>query len=133
MKKIIFIVVVLVGLIGCSNEKSSKDNLVGRWEVYKYFKNNIDQSTLFADSFPAYTITFDAGGNFTESYLLIDTDTLTPDTTKISGTWAFENKLDNLILTDSVYRTREFTIYNLENTHVELRRSLESRYMTKIQ
>ncbi len=131
MKKLVFIFFVTVLLIGCDAKKSNTDNLVGSWSVYKFTQNNADRTTAFADSFPNYTIVFDAGGNFVESYSKPTLDTLIPDSVFIKGKWAFENKYDYLTLTDTVFTSRKYAIYNLEAVHVELRKDSESRYLRK--
>ncbi|MBP6515515.1 MAG: lipocalin family protein [Chitinophagales bacterium] len=130
MKKITLIVAVLILVASCNQKKSLTDNLAGKWNVYKLIKDNIDKTNIapYSDSInDNYTIEFTAGGTFTETYY----PPVVTDTTQIPGNWVFENNNETLTLTDTIYKKRSFTIFNLEGNHVELRRGGQNRYLRK--
>jgi hypothetical protein len=130
MKKITLIVAVLILVASCNQKKSLTDSLTGKWKVYKLIKDNIDKTSItpYSDSInDRYTIEFTAGGTFTETYF----PPTVPDTTQIPGNWVFENNNEVLTLTDTIYKKRSYTIFNLEGNHVELRRGGENRYLRK--
>jgi len=129
MKKTITLLAIIVLIASCSQKKSLTDSLTGKWYIYKFIKDNIDKTNItpYADTIRNYTVEFTAGGSFTESnFLASDTDT-----TYVKGNWVFENNNELLTLTDTVYKKRSYTIFNLEGNHVELRRGGESRYLRK--
>lgn len=130
MKKITIIAAVLILVASCNQKKSLTDSLTGKWKVYKLIKDNIDKSSIapYSDSInDHYTIEFTAGGTFTETYYL----PTAADTAQIPGNWVFENNNETLTLTDTIYKKRSYTIFNLEGNHVELRRGGENRYLRK--
>jgi hypothetical protein len=130
MKKISLIIVALVLIASCSQKKTLTDNLTGKWKVYKLLKDNIDKTNIspYSDSIKDnYIIEFTAGGTFTETYF----PPAVLDTTQIPGNWVFENNNEVLTLTDTIYKKRSYTIFNLEGNHVELRKNGESRYLRK--
>lgn len=134
MKKVLGSVVLIVAVVaGCNNKKTLTADLTGSWSVYKFINDNIDRTSAFQDSFPNYTIVF-TGDKFVESYAIApDTFPLLPDSAFISGSWHFEQNNGKLILEDSVYTKRTYTIFNLETNHVELRKDVEARYLRKNQ
>lgn len=124
---------VLVVAAGCSKEKIYKENLKGEWQVYKYLLHNVDKTTTFAATYPNYTITFTDGGSFTEFYA-------SPDSIVVDGTYSFADNDEKLVLeneyldvTDSTNKTyrREFTIFNLNEDHVQLKTDSSQLYMKK--
>jgi uncharacterized protein YceK len=129
MRNIVFALSVVLTLSACSNKKKLTDNLHGTWYVYKYLKDGIDKTAVapYSDSIRNYTIEFTSGGDFKE------TNVFAPDTVILPGKWAFEDNNETLTLTDTVYKSRSYTIFNLEGNHVELRRLGTNRYLRKQQ
>lgn len=139
-KKLLSILLVLVLIAGCSKQKTYKENLEGTWEVYKYLLRNVDKTLQFQSENPNYTITFTSSGAFTEFMT-------NPDSVYITGTYTFKDN-DEKILLETIYndfvldtvgdtifipRTvkREYTIFNLTRTHVQLRNDTSQLYMAK--
>ncbi len=124
---------VLAVAAGCNKEKIYKQNLEGEWNVYKYLFYNTDKTAAFQAQFPNYAITFTDAGTFSEFYT-------NPDSVNITGTYAFEDNLEKIVLenqyldlSDSTTKTRkrEFTIFNLTKTHVQLRNDSSQLYLSK--
>lgn len=150
MKKIYALLLILLVAAGCNKEKIYKDNLNGLWEVYKYILNNTDKTTQFKAEHPNYTIAFTSDGQFTETQSSVDT-------TIVSGTYAFEDNDEKIVLTNPYYTysvntwvdtafvthydtitiphtlTRKYTIFNLTKDHVQLRNDTSQLYMDKPQ
>ncbi len=141
MKKTVLLFAVLLVIAGCNKEKIYKENLNGVWEVYKYLLYNVDKTASFQNKNPNYTITFTDDGKFTEFLT-------NPDSVYINGTYAFADNDEKIVLThtdnsgfsiDSLGDTtfipqtieREFTIFNLTRTHVQLLTDTSQRYMNK--
>lgn len=141
MKKIVLLLAVLVVIAGCNKEKVYKENLNGVWEVYKYLLYNVDKTASFQNQNPNYTITFTEDGKFTE--FLTD-----PDSVYVNGTYGFADNDEKIVLTHTDYSNfsidtlgdttfvpevieREFTIFNLTRTHVQLLTDSSQRYMNK--
>lgn len=133
MKKIVMMLVVVLVVAGCNKEKVYKDNLNGEWTLYKYLLYNTDKTSVFQSRYPNYTITFSDAGTFSEFYT-------NPDSVNISGTYSFEDNLEKIVLenqyldlSDSTTKTlkREFTIFNLTKTHVQLRNDTSQLYLSK--
>ena len=127
MKKLAVIVVALLALASCKDDVKLNDNIQGEWYIYKLIRDNIDKTNLLQDTLKNYRITF-SGNNYTEQNIFNTTDTA-----RISGIWEFQDNLATLSMTDTINKTRKFTIFNLEGNHVELRRNGENRYMRKTQ
>ena len=127
MKKVFYVFMGLLFLMSCSNKSELTADLTGRWYIYKLTRNNIDQSTLLADSFQNYNINFTSAGLYTEQ------NAFGIDTINQTGTWQFQNNYGQLVLTDTAHTQRTFTIFNLVGNHVELLRNGEDRYMRKFQ
>ncbi len=129
MKKTIVMLAVILSAASCSKEKEYTQKLEGEWYVYKMLRNNIDVTNIspYRDTLRNYRITFSSGA-FTECNQFVG-DTIP---VCIGGTWTFENQFETLTLTDSVYTSRSYTIFNLEGNHVELRRNGENRYFRKL-
>lgn len=140
MKKIFFLLVVLVVIAGCNKEKIYKDNLNGIWQVYKYLFNNVDKTLTFQNQHPNYTITFTNDGKFTEFLT-------NPDSAYVYGTYTFANNDEKIVL-ENTYNTltfdsigdtirtphtlkRDYTIFNLTKDHVQLRNDSSQLYMNK--
>lgn len=141
MKKIVLLLAAFVLIAGCNKEKVYKENLNGIWEVYKYLLYNVDKTQSFQNQHPNYTITFTEDGKFTEFLT-------TPDSTYINGTYGFADNDEKIVLTHTDYSNfsidtlgdttfipevieREFTIFNLTRTHVQLLTDTSQRYMNK--
>jgi len=129
MRKLFLVLPLIVLLAACSNKKKLTDNIHGTWNVYKYLKDGIDKTAVapYSDSIRNYTIEFTSGGDFKE------TNYFAPDTVVLPGKWMFEDNNETLTLTDTVYKSRSYTIFNLEGNHVELRRNGTNRYLRKQQ
>ena len=150
MKKVYALLLIVLVVASCNKEKIYKDNLNGLWEVYKYILNNTDKTTQFKAEHPNYTIAFTSGGQFTETQSSVDT-------TVISGTYAFEDNDEKIVLTNEYFTysiitlydtamvpyfdtvpvshtlTRKYTIFNLTKDHVQLRNDTSQLYMDKPQ
>lgn len=133
MKKLLLAVFVLAFAVGCNKEKVYKDNLNGEWTVYKYLLYNTDKTSTFNAQNPNYSITFTDAGAFSEFVT-------NPDTTITTGTYSFKDNLEKIVLenqyldlTDSLTKTRkrEYTIFNLTKTHVQLRSDSSQLYLEK--
>ena len=132
-KRTIFLVaVVLLTFAACKKKENLSKDLNGTWEVYKYLKDGIDRREIppYKDSLDHYFIEFTSGGLFTEfNYFINLPDT---DTVIVTGNWSFEDRYDRLVLTDTIYYKRTYSIFNLEGDHVELRSGGINRYLRKI-
>ena len=141
MKKILLLLAVILVIAGCNKEKIYKDDLNGIWQVYKYLQRNVDKSQQFQNQHPNYTITFTSDGKFTEFLT-------NPDSTYTNGSYAFADNIEKIVLTHTDYSNfsidtlgdttfipatieREYTIYNLTKTHVELFNDTSALYMNK--
>ena len=126
MKKLIFLFSALLLIAGCNNKKTLTANLEGKWYVYKLLQDNIDKTNIspYNDTIRNYTISF-TDGNFTEQNIF------GTDTVILPGTWEFQDANEKLALKDTIYKSRIYTIFNLEGNHVELRRNGQNRYLRK--
>ena len=131
MKKLFFVLVALIVLGGCSKQTELTGDITGTWYIYKLTLFNVDQTTQskFVDTLSHYQITFANGGQFVEKTVL--NVSTTHDTIPNTGTWAFQNNYGQLVLTDSINKTRTYTMLNLQGNHVELLKDGETRYMRK--
>lgn len=129
MKRVFFLAAILLVVASCNKGKEFTADLQGQWYVYKMLKNNIDVTAVvpYSDTLHNYRITF-AGNNFTEC------NQFPQDTIPvcISGTWAFKDSYQSVVLTDTINGVREYTVFNLQGDHVELRRNGENRYFRKL-
>jgi hypothetical protein len=69
--------------------------------------------------------------SFTSDGKFIEQNIWGPDTVLLPGTWEFQDANEKLALSDTVYKKRVYTIFNLEGNHVELRRNGQNRYLRK--
>ena len=131
MKKLFFVLAALIVLGGCSKQSELTGDITGTWYIYKLTLFNVDQTTQskFVDTLSHYQITFTNGGQFVEKTVL--NVTTTHDTIPNAGTWAFQNNYGQLVLTDSINKTRTYTMLNLQGNHVELLKDGETRYLRK--
>ena len=144
MKKTIGLAVValLVVISACNKDKLFTKDLTGTWHIYKYLFRNVDETAQFLSitdtAYYGYTITFTSDGKFTEKHISYITPVTIGgntynDTTFYpnSGTWAFDNKDNYLVLTDTrlvlqdtivvpVPRIRTYTIFDLTGSSVQL-------------
>lgn len=127
MKKAFGILAVAVLLIGCSKNSEYVNDLTGKWYIYKITRNNVDQTHLVGDSFQNYSITFTGDGKYLEM------NPQGADSNKQTGTWAFQNRYAQLVLTDTAQKATTYTIFNLMGNHVELAKDKENRYLRKFQ
>jgi hypothetical protein len=128
MKNVITALTLLL-LASCSDKTKFTESLTGRWMTYKILDHNIDITSAKRDSIDHATITYTASGQFTET----DTPPNGAGIYTVSGTWTFQNDFGKLLLTDTVYHLRVYTILNLVGNHVELTKEGVTRYMRKIQ
>jgi hypothetical protein len=151
MKKISGIVVlaVLLVLAACNKDKMFSKDLTGTWHVYKYLYRNVDETAQYLAANAGYTISFTSNGKFLEEYGTVHDTTINgvqyTDTTFSglnSGTWAFANNYNNLVLTDSTLvlndtvlvptvRTRSYTIFDLTGASVQLDTDTTQFYLAK--
>ncbi|MCX6189725.1 MAG: lipocalin family protein [Bacteroidetes bacterium] len=86
-----------------------KDFLPGTWGILSYSLDGMDKTADFNLAFPAYHLSFDAKGNFTESYRNILGDDII-----IKGTWTLESNNLQLVLVDnnpnSINKMRTFNV-----------------------
>jgi hypothetical protein len=132
----------------------SKD-LTGTWHIYKYLYKNVDETSQFLSitdtSYYGYTITFTSGGQYTEKHISYITPVTINGNTyndtifnPHSGTWAFANNYNNLVLSDSVQvlnavdttlvyipRQRTYTIFDLTGASVQLDTDTTQFYLAK--
>lgn len=133
MKKVFIPVLMLLMVFtvaSCNKEKIYKENLAGTWYVYKYLLRGIDRTAQYfppndtSDALHPYTIAFTEGDEFTE--IAVGVDTLL-----VTGTYSFADNLDKIVLEDTIYNKRTYTIFNLTRDHVELVNDSTRRYMRK--
>ncbi|HWB64720.1 MAG TPA: membrane lipoprotein lipid attachment site-containing protein [Chitinophagales bacterium] len=139
MKRIFIFLLMLVAVAGCKKKETVySDDLQGTWQVYKYLFRNVDQTQQFQNQYGGYTITFTNSGTFVESYHNAS------DSTTLNGTYSFTGNDEMLVLEDSTYTLvdtvlvshytkREYTIFNLTSSHVQLRNDSTQLYMSKLQ
>lgn len=129
MKKVVFLFVVISLVAGCDKKKINTDDLSGTWYVYKMLKNNIDVTNIqpYSDTLQNYRITF-TDGKYTECNQFPQ-DTIPVCT---GGNWLFDGYYETITLTDTVFGSRTYTLFNLEGNHVELRRNGINRYLRKL-
>jgi hypothetical protein len=132
MKKIVGVMIGLIVLAGCSKTSQYTQDLTGSWTVYKLTYNNIENPTIYADSFKYDTITFTANGNYTERNIF-KAGTPQVDTFHGQGKWQFQNANGQLALTDTSNVKRTYTLFNLTGNSMELLRNGYDRYMRKNQ
>ena len=131
MKRFFAVLVVIVLLAGCSQTVQYTNDLTGKWIIYKLIMNNTDVTSRDQDSIKNYSITFTPDGHYVEQNAVPNSMGVVTDTTYQIGTWAFQNSLEYLVLTDTAMNVRTYTIFNLQSNHVELKRNGEDRYMRK--
>lgn len=121
-------------LAGCSKTSQYTSDLTGRWATYKLTHNSIEDGQRFIDSFKYDTLTFLAGGTYTDFNVYnVGSVSLPVDTFRGAGTWAFTNSNGQLVMTDTAGVKTTYTILNLTGSSVELLRNGFDRYMRKIQ
>lgn len=132
MKNALVALMGILLLAGCSKTSQYTSDLSGSWYTYKLTYNNIENGTIFVDSFKYDTITFTSGGQFTENSVYYP-GLPQVDTFHGMGTWQFQNSNGQLVLTDTARTKRVYTILNLTGNSVELLRYGYDRYMRKVQ
>jgi hypothetical protein len=134
MKKILIALTGLFLIAGCSKTAEYSQDLTGQWIIYKLTYKNVDITyrSSAGDSLRdgRYNILFTADGKFVEQYY---GNPASPDTAFNAGTWSFQKQNGQLQLVDSINKTRNFTIFNLQGNSVELLKDGYDRYMRKIQ
>lgn len=134
MRKTLPALLAVIILAACNKDKIKKEDLVGLWDCYKYLHRNIDRTDDFKAQNPGYYIRFDESGTFEESAIAdITVDPQgNPDTTfaVVTGNWEFADN-EKLILTDSVFTKRTYSIFNLQTDHVQLRSDTAQYYLVK--
>jgi hypothetical protein len=127
MKKFTLLFAAFLLIAGCSQKKTLTANLEGNWYVYKLIQDNIDKTATapYSDTIKNYSVSFTSDGKFIEQNIW------GTDTVLLPGTWEFQDANEKLALTDTVYKKRVYTIFNLEGNHVELRRNGQNRYLRK--
>jgi len=151
MKKIsgILVLAALLVLAACNKDKMFTKDLTGTWHVYKYLYKNVDETAQYLAANAGYTISFTNNGKFLEEYgTLHDTTiggTVYSDTIYSglnSGSWAFANNYNNLVLTDSTLvlndtvlvptvRIRTYTIFDLTGASVQFDTDTTQFYLAK--
>lgn len=134
MKKILFALVGLFLMASCSKTAEYTGDITGQWIIYKLTYNNVDVTYRAGgpgDSLRVgnYSILFTGDGKFVESYY---NRPLVGDTAFVAGTWSFQKQNGQLQLVDSINKTRNFTMFNLTGSSVELLQNGYDRYMRKL-
>ncbi|NRD21498.1 hypothetical protein HNV08_15695 [Winogradskyella eckloniae] len=106
MKKLVYILLVIITLVSCSDDDTEDADLIGNWKLIEVLSDPGDGNGTFQDIDSEKTITFFEDGTFssTESicnsattddlYIGVYTDSnLTPDNCSDSG-WAYNFVID---------------------------------------
>ena len=135
MRKLLPLLVLLLLAISCNKQKAVQQDLTGVWQVYKYNLHGFDATALFDSLNPGYTLTF-ANGKF------IEADTSRSLFLANSGTYFLKDNNQMLALIDSVsvqidtltisgLRERDYTIFGLSKTTLQLVTDSSDTYMSK--
>ena len=102
-------VVLLLSFYSLSCRKSIyTTNIERTWVVTTYYKNGVDSTAVFNNSFKNYTIVFNFNNGFIESYIADGKNPLI-----VRGMWQLIENSKTLQLTDSV-RVRNYNIDKLK-------------------
>jgi hypothetical protein len=109
---------------------SCQTTIVGKWQVYKYLLNNVDQTARFMQQYTNYNISFTAPGAFSETYL---PNGNTPEVIN-NGNYHFLNNNTVIELDDSlqVPTGRQYTMFDLSSTNMQFVNDTSRLFMSKL-
>jgi hypothetical protein len=115
MKKLLFLLVVLVG-VGCATqEEQARTNIQNTWRIDKVFENGQEVTSTYLNTRVNYRISFDGNNGFVEVYKQFAGG----DDITVVGTWSFSDKATQLILADNA-QSRVYQIDKLDEDELNI-------------
>lgn len=116
MKNVYLFLLLIPFFTSCEKRKTEQATqaISQTWHIEKYELNGDNLTDDFKQLYNDYEITFSADGNYTETYMT------TSASVEITGTWLFQNHVNELKLVDP-NKTRNYEIIELNAAKLTLR------------